>query len=208
MALLILAPVGYNFMPQTWHDRMGSIVLDNEADYDASVQGRFNAWRMSANLANDQVMGGGFDSYTRTNFYLYAPNPEDIHDAHSIYFKILGQHGYVGLFLFLGLWFSAWLMAGKTHRMCQGHPQLQWASLLSRMLQISLIAYGSGGLFLGLAYFDLPYHIAVCIVAVYNIAQKEKVKLELEQAEAPVSIPQPTLAPGQRAPVIKPLLKS
>jgi len=201
IAVLLIAPIGYNFMPQSWHQRMNTIVLDEGTEYDASVQGRFNAWYMSANLANDQIMGGGFDSYTPTNFYLFAPVPDDIHDAHSIYFKILGQHGYIGLGLFLGLWISAWLLAGKIHRITKDDRQLKWASLLARMLQISLIAYGSGGAFLGLAYFDLPYHIVVCIVALYNIVLKEQVRLAQPSTEAFEEKEMPALAPGQRTPV-------
>lgn len=200
LALIALAPVGYNFMPQSWHERMSTIVLSSEEEYDGSVQGRFNAWRMSFNLANDKVMGGGFDSYTTTNFYLYSPRPEMIHDAHSIYFKILGQHGYIGLILFLSLWLSVWLMASKIHRRCKHNEQLKWASLLARMLQISLVAYGAGGAFLGLAYFDLPYHIAVCIVALYNIVLKEEQAMATVSSKEDNDEAQP-LAPGQRAPV-------
>jgi len=205
VAVILVAPIGYNFMPQSWHERMNTIVLEDEGDYDASVQGRFNAWRMSYNLANDQIMGGGFDSYTVANFYLYAPNPQDLHDAHSIYFKILGQHGYIGLLLFLALWISTWLLASKIHRMCKNDEELKWASLLARMLQVSLIAYGAGGVFLGLAYFDLPYHISICIVALYNIVLNEQQRiandtLDLDNDD---EISPLILAPGQRAPVIK-----
>lgn len=193
IALIVVAPIGYNFMPERWHDRMNSIFQSDSTQYDSSVQGRFNAWRMSYNLANNEFFGGGFNSYTRTNFYLYSPLPEDIHDAHSIYFKILGQHGYVGLLLFLSLWLSAWLMASKIHRLCKDEPELNWASVLARMLQISLIAYGSGGAFLGLAYFDLPYHIAVCIVALYNIAIQEKARLAQDKDKKAVSGEQLTI---------------
>lgn len=202
IALLFIAPIGYNSMPQTWHDRMATIVLEKEEDYDLSVQGRFNAWRMAYNLANDNVMGGGFDSITAANFYLYSPKPEQIHDAHSIYFKVLGQHGYIGLFLFLSLWISAWLMANKIQKISKGNDELAWSSLLARMLQISLIAYGSGGVFLGLSYFDLPYHIAVCIVALYNITLKEKARLAHAKADCD-EVENVILAPGQRKPKTK-----
>ena len=30
-------------------------------------------------------------------FARYAPDPDDVHDAHSIYFEVLGEHGFVGL---------------------------------------------------------------------------------------------------------------
>ncbi|MDP2561133.1 putative O-glycosylation ligase, exosortase A system-associated [Psychrobium sp. 1_MG-2023] len=177
LLILMVLPIGYNFMPQSWHDRMSTIVESDEQSYDSSVQGRFNAWRMSFNLATSQPLGGGLDSFTRENFFLYAPNPDDFHDAHSIYFKVLAQQGFVGLLLFLGMWLSTWRMAAKVYLKTKDKAELEWANLLARMLQISLIAYASGGTFLGLSYFDLPYHILIFVVALYNLVEQ---KLEQE----------------------------
>jgi len=203
-ALLVITPISYNFMPPAWQARMATIVESNEGDYDGSVQGRFNAWRMSINIASVRPMGGGFDTFNNTNFYLYAPNPRDVHDAHSIYFKVLGQHGYPGLFIFLMLWFSAWRMASKVIRLCKDDQQMQWACTMARMLQISLIAYGSGGAFLGLTYFDLPYHILVCIVALYNVVLQEREKnSNAKQVNVEENVSEPVLALGQRAPQVK-----
>ena len=51
---------------------------------------------------------------TQQLFQLYAPDPTDIHAAHSIYFQILGEQGFVGLFLFLLMWAALALShAGK-----------------------------------------------------------------------------------------------
>jgi hypothetical protein len=32
------------------------------------------------------------------------------------------------------------------------------------MIQVSLVGYGTGGAFLGLAYFDLTYHLMIILV--------------------------------------------
>ncbi|MBK7184325.1 MAG: O-antigen ligase family protein [Ignavibacteria bacterium] len=85
------------FLPEQWFARMDTI---NEYQSDASAMGRINAWWMAWNLAKDQFFGGGFDIYNLANFSRYAPVPNDVHVAHSIYFQILGEHGFVGLFLF------------------------------------------------------------------------------------------------------------
>ncbi|WP_114327613.1 putative O-glycosylation ligase, exosortase A system-associated [Candidatus Colwellia aromaticivorans] len=172
--LLILAiPLALSVMPDKWFDRMSTIVVSNEEEYDGSVQGRFNAWRMASNLAAHNVFGGGFNVTTGANFYLYAPNPRDVHAAHSIYFQILGQHGYIGLIIFLSMWFSAWRLASKTIKLVRHKSDLAWAGMLSKMLQVSLIAYATGATFLSLAYFDLPYHILITVVAVNNIVKKK-----------------------------------
>ena len=36
--------------------------------------------------------------------------------------------------------------------------------MLAAMTQVSLVGYAVGGAFLGLAYFDLPYYLAVIII--------------------------------------------
>lgn len=71
---------------------------------DSSALGRLNAWWMAFNLAKANFFGGGFAIYNAQTFALYAPDPTDIHAAHSIYFMVLGEHGFVGLALFLLLW--------------------------------------------------------------------------------------------------------
>ena len=38
-------------------------------------------------------------------FRHYAPDPDNVHDVHSIYFEIMGEQGFIGfgLFILLGL---------------------------------------------------------------------------------------------------------
>ncbi|NRA83638.1 MAG: putative O-glycosylation ligase, exosortase A system-associated [Gammaproteobacteria bacterium] len=174
--IIIMLPIGYSMMSDRWHDRMATIVQSNEESYDGSIKGRLNAWRAAYNMATANVFGANFGAFNRVNFYLYAPDPEDFHDAHSIYFKVLGQQGFPGLFLFMALWISAWRLANKVQKMVKDRQDLMWANLLCRMLQVSFVAYASGGLFLGLSYFDLPYHILITICAVYILIKKELAK--------------------------------
>ena len=42
-----------------------------------------------------------------------APDPLDPHAAHSIYFQVLGEHGFVGLFLFVAILATAFFKAGN-----------------------------------------------------------------------------------------------
>lgn len=161
--VLIVASIGIlSFMPDGYSDRMNTIQTYEE---DASAMGRINAWTFAYNLAKDHPLtGGGFGAFTHELFYIYAPVPEDHHDAHSIYFEVLGEQGFVGLFLFLMLWFLSYQSCNKTKRMVKNNKDLSWADSLASMCQVSLVAYGIGGAFLGLAYFDLPYHIMAIIV--------------------------------------------
>jgi putative inorganic carbon (hco3(-)) transporter len=161
LGVLLVSVVALMFLPEHWFVRMQTI-----SDYqsDTSAMGRINAWLMTWNLASDRFFGGGFEIYDLNAFALYAPDPTDVHAAHSIYFQVLGEHGFVGLFLFLTLWFLVWWNAGRMRKEGRSEPQTQWLSDLGAMCQVSLVGYAVGGAFLSLAYFDLPYNILVMIV--------------------------------------------
>lgn len=163
IGILVVAILLLAFMPDTWTERMGTIQTYEE---DTSAMGRINAWYMTFNLANDRFLGGGFATYSRQMFAMYAPNPDVVFVAHSIYFSVLGEHGWVGLILFLMIWWAAFGMAANLRKRAKGKPELQWVHLLASMCQVSLVGYGVGGAFLSLAYFDLPYHVFVVLVVV------------------------------------------
>src|SRR6266567_8911221 len=148
-------------MPQQWYDRMATI---QNYDSDQSAMGRINAWKMAFNMAKDRPLGGGFDSFHEYSFALYAPDPDNVHDSHSIYFEVLGEHGFVGLglFLMLGLmtWRTASWVTGRAHR----DREKRWAAALAAMIQVSLVGYARSGAFLGLAYFDYYYTLIALVV--------------------------------------------
>ncbi len=170
MLMIVALPIALNLMPDTWWERMESI-LDYEED--ASAMGRINAWWFAFNLAIDRPIGGGFDVFTQPWFGIYAPDPENVHDAHSIWFEVMGEHGIIGLVIFVMLGIFTWRTGTWIIKHTRGISDLVWASNLARMLQVSLVAYASAGTFLGLAYFDLYYHIVAMVVICKLLVVKE-----------------------------------
>ena len=159
----LLIPMGilligtWIFMPESWHERMGTIATYSE---DASAMGRINAWMFAVNLALDHpFVGGGFNTFTPELFQEYAPNPDAFHDSHSIYFEVLAEHGFVGLLLFAAMWIFTYRMGDSIAERSTSRPDLAWTADLAAMLQVSLVGYAATGAFLGLAYFDLYYHL-------------------------------------------------
>lgn len=158
IAVAIMAAV----MPQSWYDRMNTI---KTYEQDASAEGRINSWHTAFNVATVHVTGGGFELLTMPpTFRQYAPDPFRVHDAHSIYFEVMGEHGFIGLSLFLLMGLLTWLRAQQVIKRCKNNPENKWASDLAAMIQVSLTGYATGGAFLGLAYFDLPYHLMIIIL--------------------------------------------
>ncbi len=190
MAVYMIAAVGIMaaVLPQAWYDRMGTIETYQE---DQSALGRINAWHTAFNVASANVMGGGFEMFRPQTFRQYAPDPWNVHDVHSIYFEVMGEHGFIGFGLFMLLALLAWLRARQIIRVCKNDPDRKWAADLAAMIQVSLIGYGAGGAFLGLAYFDLPYHLMIILLLTAKFSGV------LDQAR-PVSAPQPLIHPSAR----------
>jgi len=188
---LVLIGIGLvALMPNTWDDRMASIT---EYEKDGSAMGRINAWWMAWNLAKDRFAGGGFEIYVPQIFDVYAPNPTDIHAAHSIYFQVLGEHGFVGLILFAMIWIAVWRSAGYLRKNGPLRPESKWLADLGAMCQVSLVGYLVGGAFLSLAYFDLPYNILVLVVVA---RQWLEARTWEHESSSPVGPAQERLAPG------------
>ncbi|MAT66073.1 MAG: putative O-glycosylation ligase, exosortase A system-associated [Gammaproteobacteria bacterium] len=191
--LLLLAglmiPVAMTVMPESWFERMHTI---KEYEEDQSAQGRINAWHFAVNLAQDRpLVGGGFEAFHWRNFRYYAPDPHDVKDAHSIYFEVLGEHGFAGLLIYLLLGFFTWRSAGGIIRSIRGREDMLWARDLAAMIQVSLAGYASAGAFLGLAYFDLYYHLIAMIIIL-------RVLVRRQLAEAPEAETQTDTAGGGR----------
>jgi len=77
----------------------------------------------------------------------------------------LADHGWPGLFMFLTVIAMAWHNLSWVIKNAVATPMAYLAS----SIKVSLIAYMSGGAFLSLAYFDLPWHLyAISILLRYQ----------------------------------------
>lgn len=166
-ATLLLAVV---FAPESWKQRM---MPTEENVVDSSAMARFNSWHYAWNLASDYPLtGGGFETFTPPLFARYAPNGSVIFGPHSIYFEVLAEHGFPGLFLYLIVIASAILSAWRLKREARmrGSPEIEE---YANMLRLSLIGFMTSGVFLGRAYFDYFFMIVVCIAALGRIAREQ-----------------------------------
>ena len=186
-------------MPQQWYDRMATI---QNYESDQSAMGRINAWKMAFNMAKDRPLGGGFDSFKEYTFALYAPNPDDVHDSHSVYFEVMGEHGFVGLGIFLALALMTWRTAswviGRSHR----DREKRWLADLAAMTQVSLVGYATAGAFLGLAYVDYYYTLIALVVLCKTVlvsSAEAKVAMPAAAAVEPPLASRPATSPGWSA---------
>ena len=163
--VMVLAAITlFAFMPESWHERMSTIKTYDE---DRSAMGRISAWWVAWGIGKNMPFGVGYFTFTPAHnelFERYSPFPDYIHAAHSIYFQVMGNHGFIGLFIFLAIFGTTYLWAGRLRRTAAGDERTQWCADLGSMVQVSLLGYAVGGAFLSLAYFDLPYNLMMLIV--------------------------------------------
>jgi probable O-glycosylation ligase (exosortase A-associated) len=137
--------------------------------------GRINAWKMAWNVAKDKPLtGSGFEGLQLPTAYKYSPDPGGTAgDIHSIYFEVLGEHGFVAFTLYMMLLLFCFLDLKKIKKETAEIPSAGWIGSYSDMLQVSLIAYMVGGAFLGRAYFDLFYHLVAAVVILKVLTVRE-----------------------------------
>jgi probable O-glycosylation ligase (exosortase A-associated) len=163
-ALLAVAVVGgaLSMMPDSFFDRLHTV---NNLDTDESFQGRVTAWHVAFLYATDHFpFGAGFNGgQTPMVFQHYYPGV-NTHAAHSIYFQILGDHGWIGLALYVPILVLALRNAGIIRRQTRGNPELLWAYDLADMMRVSLLSFYFGGAALSMAYSDV-YLILIALLA-------------------------------------------
>lgn len=167
---LALAGGVWAYAPQSWFERIATI---EHFQTDESANNRFAAWRTSFAVALDRpLLGAGFsgiESDTVDFRYNQADwrQAESVQEksrtraAHSIFFQVLGDHGFVGLGLWLAIVAAAVMNLTRILILARGIPELLWAMHLSRALVVSFIAYLATGALLSMAYYD----VALCLFA-------------------------------------------
>lgn len=170
LVLMLVVPaflVAISFVPEKLIHRASTI---ETYQLDTSAMGRIQAWGVAWNIASSHGLGAGFaldfidiprwNSYT--NFVIeWSPR---VVSAHSIYFQVLGEHGFIGLILFLLLVISTLQTFGQVKRIARKSEDLRWMCDWAAALQVGLAGYLVAGAFLSLAYFDLFYTFAAIAV--------------------------------------------
>jgi probable O-glycosylation ligase (exosortase A-associated) len=194
LGVLIICAILIAVVPKQWMERMETLKTAQKTD--ASAQARFNSWNFATHLAYEfPILGGGFKTFTEPLYQRYGLglNVEGGQlGPHSIYFQMLAEHGFPGLFLFLTLTASCMWSAFRVKRIFRRIARDHWLVMYANMIIGSLVAYAASGAFLGFAYFDLFYQIVGTTIILKYLAKKEI--QELTDAEEEIVEPE---EPGQ-----------
>jgi len=173
LAVTVLLVV--SFAPPAWMNRMGDFVTGN---LDTSADMRLTSWTVAWRLVQDYPMGGSFDAVPNVDVYKrYQPRPLP-NDAlssgpHSIYFQLLGDHGFVGLALFLALIASCFWTLFRVRRLVRNLPSAGWLTNYTWMVEVSILAFMVSGAFLGVVYLDMIYEMIGLVVILKMLCRAE-----------------------------------
>lgn len=204
LALLMIPVAAFAvwFAPQELVDRAETI---KTYEQDNSSMQRIQAWGVAWNVARAYpITGAGFNlDFTDDARWLSYANflgewNNRARAAHSIYFQILGDHGFVGLFLFLGCLLGSMVALGRLRREARELPDCEWLADTAMALQLGLVGYAVAGAFLSLAYFDL-FYIYVAATAILQRELRDLRELAARPALAASAAPGRLTAAPRRA---------
>jgi probable O-glycosylation ligase (exosortase A-associated) len=192
LGLAVVGVAALAFMPDSWTSRMDTI---QTYEADTSAMSRIWTWKTLWAAALDRpLIGAGFRADNILVFQRYAPFDGfevfqgKVFVAHSIYFQAVGEHGFVGLglYLLLGLW--TWFAAGRLARLARDDPEFSaWVPLLMRMTQVSLVGFAIGGSFLSLMLLDLTYYIPGIVVLAHATVHERLRQRRAQPAPGPLT---------------------
>ena len=175
-ALALCIGAGLMTVSDSWYKRMATIEAYQQ---DRSATNRIESWEYAIDLANKRpIVGGGFRVFTlninsTTGRWL---------DSHSIYFEVLGEHGYVGLFLYLCLIFGSYRACRNIRRAVRDQEENAWLGDLASMLQISIAVFATGGAFVGIASHAIFFDFCVIVI----VLQSYQLRLQAPADRKPV----------------------
>jgi len=166
---ITIITIAYNLLPDSWFERMNTI---EHAEEDGSFMSRVISWKMCTIIAiNNPIFGGGLRAvedyqlwhYYKADFgilsFIPSPQPGRIYAAHSMFFQVLGDVGFVGLAIYISLLATVFFKIGSLIRKAQKYEMDDWVIQLLKMLQISLVAYCISGALISVAHTDLLFFL-------------------------------------------------
>ena len=161
-AVGVLVAMVLLFAPDAYFDRMSSI---KDYETEGSAQGRILAWKTATTMALDHPLTGVGAGHFGVMFgFKYKPADYigPYLNAHSIYFVMLGEFGFPGILVLLGLIIGNMVRNERVIRNLRSSRPPGEATNLSLMvaMQTALLGYAVGGMFLSGVFYPHLFVLA------------------------------------------------
>ena len=210
LGLLGVVTVGVvPFLPAAFTQRMSTI---QSYQGDASASTRLAVWKWTIGYAKDHPFGGGFEAY-RQNQIRYdtvqvvdqgaqatVDKTLEVDEArayHSAYFEMLGEQGYPGLALWLGInLIGLWRMELLRRRYRRSSdPGEAWIAPLAGALQAAHIIYLLGAAFVAIAFQPFVFELIGAQIGLDTyLARKRRDTAWRPMRRARSAVPRPAIS--------------
>lgn len=201
-AIAVAAITIVTFASATWESRISTI---QDFQNENSALGRILVWKWTLDFVKEHPLGGGFNAFV-VNEIIFPPAEGQTEALvvkskafHSIYFEVLGEHGYVGLALFLGLIAVTLFSLLRVIQRTRGDPELLWCNDLGKALLTGLVVLLACGAFIGIAFQPMLYYMFALGASLSTFASRATAT---EARRAAVAAPQPAAPSAEAAPVM------
>jgi probable O-glycosylation ligase (exosortase A-associated) len=168
MAVMLVAATAaiLPLMGDAWLARISTIFEPRE---EQSANTRLLVWAWTIDFANRHPTGGGFAAYLGNRFEWRDERGQEFVEEsrafHSIYFEVLGEHGWIGLAIFFAILAVFFLDMRRIRRKVRDRPDLEWLGDLARALSHGMLIFMAGGAFVGIAFYQLHYYFFALAVS-------------------------------------------
>lgn len=205
---LVVAAVGciliYTASSQ-WNARISTISTDMQNEELAYV--RILVWKWTLQFTSTHPFGGGFQSYIIDHVDIPGTGGQPAHMQfgrafHSIYFEVLGEHGYPGIIIFLALAATTFITLRRLAKRARVYPELQWVVGLSDALQSGLAVFLTAGAFVGIAFQPMFwYFVSLAISLNAYMWRVEKAQVQPDADRRSVSTVRNAISTAQAEPL-------
>lgn len=141
-------------MQDSWFNRVSTIGSYQTED---SAFVRLLVWKWTLGFVAQNPLGGGFMAYVIDHVEVPARGATAGYVQfgrafHSIYFEVLGEHGFIGIGIFLLLSVSVFFKLRGIAKQARRYPELAWIVSLADALQVGLAVFMTSGAFVGIAF--------------------------------------------------------
>ncbi len=158
-----------------WTERVSTI-----GDYqkESSALVRTLVWQWTWDFAKEHPFGGGFEVYITNRIVLPATSQDGEVTVqtgrafHNIFFAVLGEHGYLGLAMYLSIMGLSFLGLQATRRTLRGLPEHAWCYEMAGALQISLATLLACANFVDISFNGLLWEMLALSVCLREYARR------------------------------------
>jgi putative inorganic carbon (hco3(-)) transporter len=161
------------YAPDVYFQRMSTLSAPSQ---DSSAEGRLHAWRAGTKMALHNVLGVGAGNFPN-NFPKYrAPEaPARWMTAHSMYFLILGELGFLGLLLLIKLVFGNFRSNVRLRKRLEQQDPKKFAPDIRSldMFNAGVLGFAVAGAFLSVTYYPHIFVLAGLAIALRRVVAEE-----------------------------------